>query len=74
VTGRTDKTVSPGNTARLAARLRATRSDVTEIVYPRVGHLSIIGAFAPVLRFLAPLLRDIDIFVGRVTAQSAAGP
>jgi acetyl esterase/lipase len=73
VTGRTDKTVGPGNTARLAARLRAAGGDVTEIVYPRVGHLSIIGAFAPVLRFLAPLLRDIDIFVGRATAPASAG-
>jgi acetyl esterase/lipase len=73
VTGRTDQTVSPGNTRRLAARLRAAGNDVSEIVYPRVGHLSIIGAFAPVLRFLAPLLRDIDMFVGRATAQSQAG-
>jgi len=72
VTGQTDKTVSPGNTRRLAARLRAAGGDVTEIVYPRVGHLSIIGAFAPVLRFLAPLLRDIDVFVGRATTQSDA--
>jgi len=72
VTGPTDKTVSPGNTKRLAARLRVAGGDVTEIVYPRVGHLSIIGAFAPVLRFLAPLPRDIDVFVGRATAQSDA--
>jgi acetyl esterase/lipase len=73
VTGRTDKTVNPGNTARLAARLQAAGSDVTEIVYPRVGHLSIIGAFAPVLRFLAPLLRDIDTFVRRVTTPANTG-
>jgi acetyl esterase/lipase len=73
VAARTDNTVSPGNTARLAARLRAAGSDVTEIVYPRVGHLSIVGAFAPVLRFLAPLLRDIDIFVGRVTTPANTG-
>jgi acetyl esterase/lipase len=73
VTGRTDKTVSPGNTARLAARLRAAGNDVTEIVYPRVGHLSIVGALAPVLRFLAPLPRDIDTFVGQVTTPAHAG-
>jgi acetyl esterase/lipase len=71
VTGATDRTVSPGNTRRLAAKLRAAGGAVTEIVYPRVGHTAIIGAFAPVLRFLAPVLSDVDSFVTRASAETA---
>jgi acetyl esterase/lipase len=61
-----DRTVDPGNSARLAARLRAAGSDVREIVYPNVGHLSIIGAFAPVLGFVAPVRSDVDAFIGHL--------
>jgi len=63
VAGRNDETVDPRNTARLAARLRARGDDVTEIEYPSVGHMAIIGAFAPLLRPLAPVLNDVDAFV-----------
>lgn len=63
VTGRNDETVDPGNTARLAARLRAHRGDVTEIEYPSVGHTAIVGAFSPLLRPLAPVVNDVDKFV-----------
>jgi acetyl esterase/lipase len=63
LTGGADTTVDPNNSTRLAARLRAAGSDVQEIVYPGVKHLSIIGAFAPVLRFLAPTLSDVDAFI-----------
>ena len=72
LTGRSDTAVDPGNSARLVAKLRAARSDAHEIVYPRVGHLSIIGAFSPVLRFLAPLLRDVDKFIARVAARKTS--
>ncbi len=61
--GRQDKTVDPGNTDRLAARLRAKGDDVKEILYPRVGHAELIGAVAPVLKPLAPVANDIDRFV-----------
>jgi acetyl esterase/lipase len=71
VTGAADKTVSPGNTMRLAAKLRAAGAAATEIVYPRVGHTTIIAAFAPVLRFLAPVLTDVDNFVARVSTRTA---
>jgi acetyl esterase/lipase len=71
VTGAADKTVRPGNTTRLAARLRAAGSAATEIVYPRVGHTTIIAAFAPMLRFLAPVLTDVDSFVARVSTKTA---
>jgi acetyl esterase/lipase len=63
VTGRSDTIVDPGNTVRLAAKLRAKGDDVTEIEYPVIGHMAIIGAFAPLFRILAPVLNDVDAFV-----------
>lgn len=63
LTGRNDDIVGPGNTTRLAAKMRAHGDDVTAIEYPAVGHLTIIGAVAPVLRPLAPIVNDVDRFV-----------
>ena len=72
VTGRKDETVDPGNTARLAARLRAQGDDVTEVEYPSVGHMAIVGAFSPLLRPLAPVVNDVDKFVRVHLRQSRA--
>ena len=69
LTGDGDTTVEPGNAARLAARLRAVGSNVTVITYPGVGHVTILGAFAPALRSLAPVVRDIDAFVSGIAAR-----
>ena len=63
VTGLMDETVDPGNTARLAARLRAHGNAVTNIEYSAVGHIAVVGAFAPLLRLLAPIVNDVDDFV-----------
>jgi len=67
VTGPRDTTVYPVNTTRLAARLRAVGSPARVIVQPRVGHLTIVGSIAWPLRFLAPVLDDVDTFVREVT-------
>jgi acetyl esterase/lipase len=66
--GGADRTVSPGNTLRLAARIRDHGGRATDIIYPRVGHLFLVGAFAPPLRFVAPVLRDVQDYI-----ESAAG-
>ena len=58
-----DDTVDPGNTARLAARIRGLGGDVTEKHYPGVGHLQIIGAMAAPFHFIAPTLADTIGFV-----------
>ncbi len=58
-----DRVVSPNNTKRLAAHIRGHRGKVRELHYPKVGHLSLIGAFSPMLRFLAPVLADVSAFV-----------
>jgi acetyl esterase/lipase len=63
MTGGRDRLVEPGNSARLAARLVAAGNAVTVLTYRRVGHFIIIAAVAPFLRFLVPVMRDIDAFI-----------
>lgn len=72
VTGAKDGTVDPGNAARLGSRLRAVGDKATVLTYPWIGHLGIIGAFAVPLRFLAPVLKDVDAFVSSTAAQRIA--
>src|SRR5215469_2266915 len=63
VTGGRDRLVEPGNSQRLAARLVAAGNAATVRTYEWVGHFIIIAALAPFLRFLVPVLRDVDAFV-----------
>ena len=69
LTGAGDDTVQPDNTARLAARLRAVGSQAADVSYPRIGHITIIGAFSSALRFLAPVVDDTAAFIDQVTAR-----
>jgi acetyl esterase/lipase len=64
VTGSADETVNPGNTARLAARLRASGVAVREIVYPDVGHVRLLGAMSTPLRGTPPVVEDVVRFIG----------
>jgi acetyl esterase/lipase len=66
LTGATDGMVNPGNATRLAARLAAAGNEAAVMTYPRVGHLTIMAAFARPFRFLAPAMRDTDAFMARV--------
>jgi acetyl esterase/lipase len=70
VSGRNDHTVDPGNTRRLAAGLRRQGNRVSDKIYPFIGHMSIIAAFSPALRFLAPVLRDVEDFIANNAPQS----
>jgi len=69
ITARRDRTVSPGKSRRMAAKIRAHGGIVEERTYGGVGHLTLIGAIAPGLRVLAPLLRDVTQFIWRVTRR-----
>jgi acetyl esterase/lipase len=71
ITARRDRLVSPGNSRRLAAKIRNHGGVAEELTYGGVGHLTLIGAFAPGLRVLAPVLRDATRFVWRVTRRQA---
>lgn len=63
LTGNTDETVMPRNTAALAARVQAAHGQVETRNYPGVGHIGTIAAFAPLLRHEAPVLADVTAFV-----------
>jgi len=73
MTGGRDRLVEPGNSTRLAARLVAAGNAATVKTYRRVGHYVIVAAIAPLLRFLVPVLRDVDAFIAK-TLQSTALP
>ncbi len=62
-TGQRDRIVEPSNTTRLAAKLTASGDKAVVKTYPWVGHITIIGSFAPPLRFLSPVLDDVDRFM-----------
>jgi acetyl esterase/lipase len=72
-TGIGDNTVKPGNSLRLAERIRAKQGSAEVATYRNVGHLTLIGAFAPPLRLLAPVRRDTVRFIDAVAGIKAAG-
>jgi len=76
LTGASDTTVYPGNSERLAAKVRETGGRADVIVYPGIGHIGLLAAFAAPLRFLAPARADVCGFLGlgsRVSATAAHG-
>ncbi len=74
--GEADGTVGPFHSVRLAERLRAAGGAPELRLYPGVGHIGIVAAFAAPLRALglerAPVLEDVAAFVGRVRAEPRA--
>ena len=66
VTGGKDDIVDPGNSHRLASRLRAQGGQAREIVYPELGHRTLVGALAAPFRSWAPVLDDVEAFVNAV--------
>jgi acetyl esterase/lipase len=66
-----DSVVDPGNSIRLAARIRSKGGDAAVETYDRVGHITIIGTFSPLLSFLAPVRDDLIRFVFQLSARPA---
>ena len=67
-TAKSDSLVDPKrNTVGLAMRLEAAGAQVTLKVYERVNHLTMAGALALPLRWLAPVLDDVAGFVNAPT-------
>jgi acetyl esterase/lipase len=59
-----DTLVNPQrNTQQLADRLKAAGIPVTLKLYSRASHTTIIGAFAWPLRWIAPVLEDVQAFI-----------
>ena len=63
LTGAQDRSVAPGNSAALAARLRQLGNVVETKVYPRVGHAGLLLALTRWQRRRVPVLHDIRQFV-----------
>lgn len=63
--GTEDTTVMPRNTTELAARIRERGGRVTTTLYPGVGHIGLITAFAPLFQGRAPVLDDVAAFVSK---------
>ncbi len=62
-TGSDDTTVLPRNSTRLAAKLREAGNKAELIIYPGVGHATIMGAFSAPLGFIAPVRQDVLRFI-----------
>lgn len=73
IAGARDRRVAPRNTASLAARLRACGVAVETRCYRGIGHVGVLLALAPALRWLAPSARDIARFLApRVLSADTA--
>ncbi len=65
-----DKLVNPRrNSAQMADKLRAAQVPVTFEIYPHASHITLAGAFAWPLRFIAPVLEDVAGFVVRTAPR-----
>jgi len=69
-----DKFVEPGNTTRLAARIRAAGGPVEVRYYRGLSHGLLLGTLAAPLRFLAPVLHDVLGFIRAHAAERAVAP
>ena len=63
ITGTGDTTVDPGNSARMAAALRADGNGVETRSYKGVGHIGIIVSLLPPFRAYTPLRDDMVAFI-----------
>jgi acetyl esterase/lipase len=64
-----DVLVNPNRSTRaLAAKLQAVGVPVTLRMYERASHLTLIGAFAMPLRWIAPVLADVSAFIDAAPA------
>jgi acetyl esterase/lipase len=69
LTGGDDTVVDPGNTLRLAAKLKRNGNDTTEVTYRRFGHMTILAAFAPLAGTFFRPMRDLDAFTTRIAPR-----
>ncbi|MBZ8133316.1 alpha/beta hydrolase [Afifella sp. IM 167] len=68
--GTGDRTVDPGNSSRLAARIRSEGGQVRLITYPGKGHAALVGSLLVPLRQGTPVLADILAFLEEIAARS----
>jgi len=71
LSGTDDEIVVARNSRRLAERRRAAGVIVEVTFYGDVGHIELVGALAAPLRHRAPVLDDIDAFLGKRSDDTA---
>lgn len=71
IAGTWDLSVDPGNSQRLAAKIRSQGGEARTITYPWIGHALIVGAMGRPLRAFAPTLADTAAFIA---SRAAASP
>ncbi len=69
--GKSDTTVGPRNSRKLADKLSTHGRLVDTRYYDSLNHLRIVGALAAPLRFMAPVLDDVTAFVQRYGGKTA---
>ena len=70
ITGAADRTVDPGNTARLAAAIAAHDGVATVTTYPRIRHIGTVAALATATPWRKPAIRDAMIdFINKRVAE-----
>jgi acetyl esterase/lipase len=74
VVGSVDKTVSPDDSAALAARIKQRGGDVNYILYQDVAHVGVVLALADNFRWIAPVLRDTAQFFHDHERHSLSSP
>jgi acetyl esterase/lipase len=67
-----DSLVKPKNTINLAARITQQGGHPTVKFYSRVSHLTLIGCFSGLLRWMAPVVDDTAGFIREMTDKPAA--
>lgn len=65
ITGAGDRTVRPGNSRRLAARVQERGGMAETRVYKDVGHIALIAAYSWLLDGVAPVQKDVAAFIER---------
>ncbi len=72
LTGGADRSVLPRNSTALAARIRALGGMVETRIYPGLGHVGIVTAMFGLLRWRAPVLKDMLGFIAACRAGDYA--
>jgi hypothetical protein len=68
-----DAVVSPTrSTHALAVELEAAGTPVTLRMYARASHVTLVGAFAPPLRWVAPVLDDMVALIAATAPATAS--
>jgi len=74
LTGDADTRVRPRNSASLAERVRERGGRAETMVYQGLGHVQTVAALARPLRWLAPVLDDLDRFLATPPQENCAKP